>query len=452
MKNRVEILSRNIFNLIALGQYDFGLQTIEINVDHVSQENGYIENIINTNDLNSLSNTELEIYKTIRHEFTHLLDSTTTLWGMEYSCRMYHWLQNPINRNLEVFLLNDTEIQMHHKLNISHKISQFEKVKYSLEYNQDVGVYILIHYLDEQDDIIQSTPVTMLSLLEVHAYAQENLFAYDLYNQSNNFVSKKILDRKIKKDINTLTISEYTCLLALLDQLLPIHSLESKIKIAIVAARLSLNFPDFLMALIPETLLIHIYNKAPKQLVSSLHMELTRGMHRSTLCMIFIIVFCISKQNDNSPLAFSEIEEIMLDILTTANRNTASVKEMMQMHWDITHEVTIELLNEKNAHLASSMATKNKDNSWYEFDISTIPLPDFYLSTGELVKMPNHISFDMDTHLEKNMRSITTLEKKLKTIKLMRQHLTPAVYHDMNERRKAGDFSTVYYPNSSNSL
>lgn len=131
----------------------------------------------------------------------------------------------------------------------------------------------------------------------------------------------------IEKYKKTLTISEYTCLLALLDKLLPIHSLQSKLEIIIVAARLALNLPDFLMAIIPELILKYIYNKAGSQLISSLQMELSRGMHRNTLCMIFIVSFCMSKQNDNERLSFSEIEEIMLEVFTNSQRNLESVKK-----------------------------------------------------------------------------------------------------------------------------
>ncbi|WP_411683422.1 hypothetical protein, partial [Aeromonas caviae] len=119
-------MSGYIFSKRFLGCYDFGFQTIEINNDDTRRSIRQLEDIISVSSPCELSNSDFEIYKTYRHEVTHLIDSTATLWGMEYTLRMHRWFNEKNENNLSVLSLNDAEIQMHNhllcdfKLNVHH--------------------------------------------------------------------------------------------------------------------------------------------------------------------------------------------------------------------------------------------------------------------------------------------------------------------------------------------
>ncbi|MFA0412114.1 hypothetical protein AB4505_28625, partial [Vibrio splendidus] len=67
-----------------------------------------------------------------------------------------------------------------------------------------------MHYLDEYGDILQSTPITMLSLLEGHAYAQEQLLSCELHDKEADIVSSALLASKVSEDISSLDGSEYS--------------------------------------------------------------------------------------------------------------------------------------------------------------------------------------------------------------------------------------------------
>jgi len=201
---------------------------------------------------------------------------------------MYNWFNNPTETYLKVISLNDAEIQMHSKLLQNPNTAQnYLKLKYSLEHDEHCGVYVHMHYLNEYDGVIQSTPITMLSLIEGHAYSQEQLISCDLYE--DDLVSSNLLVAQVNEDINSLSGSEYSCFLTLINQLFPELKLRQKLLIMILISRFSLNAPTFFISSFPEYILSHIFSGAPEELISALKMEMSRGMHRSTLCLAFLL-------------------------------------------------------------------------------------------------------------------------------------------------------------------
>ncbi|MBE8233025.1 MAG: hypothetical protein HAW67_04760 [Endozoicomonadaceae bacterium] len=447
-------MSRCIFNDQTLGQYDFGLQQIEINNEGNGKSVEDIERIIKTINLATLSDTELEIFKTYKHESTHLLDCTSTLWGMEYTCRMYNWFNNPSEAYLKVLSLNDAEIQMHSKLLKSPStVQSFHKLKYSLEHDEQCGVFVHMHYLNEYDSLIQSTPITMLSLIEGHAYSQEQLISCDLYE--DDLVSSHLLVAKVNEDINTLAGSEYSCFLALINQLFPELKLRQKLLIMILISRFSLNSPTFFIGSFPEYILSHIFSGAPQELISALKMEMSRGMHRSTLCLALLLCLAMHSETTRritNSTTLEEMEEVLLKIYQSQNESIEDVKSSLVLQHNLEFELLSELLNEKGAYLAKKLADQFKEKNWYFDDLNTLELPDFFLSNGDKVEPDKRIDFDMKAHMDDNLEKVVNLESALKVLGVARQHLYPHVYHDWLNRIKLGETDTVYYPEASNGL
>lgn len=448
------VLSRCIFKDQTLGQYDFGFQQIEINNEGNGKSVEDIERIINTKNLNNLSNTELEIFKTYKHESTHLLDGTSTLWGMEYTCRMYNWFNDPTEMYLKVISLNDAEIQMHSKLLQNPNIAQnFLKLKYSLEHDEQCGVYVHMHYLNEYDGVIQSTPITMLSLIEGHAYSQEQLISCDLYE--DDLVSSNLLVAQVNNDINSLSGSEYSCFLALINQLFPELKLRQKLLIMILISRFSLNAPTFFICSFPEHILSHIFSCAPQELISTLKMEMSRGMHRSTLCLALLLCLAMhsetTKRITNST-TLEEMEEVLLKIYQSNNQSIEDVKSSLLLQYKLEFELLSKLLDEKGAYLAKKLADQFKDKNWYFDDLNTLELPDFFLSNGDKAEPSKRIDYDMEAHMDDKLEKVVNLESALKGLGVARQHLYPHVYQDWLNRIKSGETGTVYYPEVSNGL
>ncbi|EOW2077715.1 hypothetical protein ACNZ70_002040 [Vibrio mimicus] len=449
-------MSRYIFNDQALGLYDFSLQQIQINSDYSGKTAADIENVIKVVNLADLSDTELEIYKTYKHETTHLLDSTSTLWGMEYTCRMYNWFSAQSEEYLKVISLNDAEIQMHsHLLKVPSKLRRLLNLKYSLEYDENCGVFVHIHYLDQHSDVIQSTPITMLSLLEGHAYAQEQLLSCELYDKEGDIVSSALLASKVSEDIGSLNGSEYSCFLALINQLFPELKLSQQLLIMILISRFSLNAPTFFISAFPENILRRVFHGAPEELISTLKMEFSRGMQRSTFCLILLLCLAIHSETTrkiDDSTSLREMENIILKVYQRQNQSIDDVKKELQMHYNLQFEMLLKLLEEKGAYLANSLAIQFKDKDWYFDDFSALELPDFFLSNGDLVKPCSRLDFDSEQHLEDKLDIAVGLEKALKELGIVRQHLYPSVYHDWLNKIKSGEIGVTYYPNASNGL
>jgi len=447
-------LSRCIFNDQTLGQYDFGFQQIEISNKDNGKSVEDIERIINTRDLDILSGTELEIFKTYKHETTHLLDSTSTLWGMEYTCRMYNWFNTPSDEYLKVISLNDAEIQMHTKLLQNLNAAQhFSKLKYSLEYDEQCGVFVHMHYLNEYDGLIQSTPVTMLSLLEGHAYSQEQLISCDLY--AGNLVSSSLLVSKVNDDINSLNGSEYSCFLAMVSQLFPELELRQKLLIMILISRFSLNVPTFFISSFPEDILSHIFSGAPQELISALKMEMSRGMHRCTLCLVLMLCLAIhseSTERITDSTTLEQMERVLLKVFQRHNQTIENVRSSLILQYELEFELLTELLNEKGACLAKQIAEQFKGKNWYFDDLNTLQLPDFFLSNGNKVQPSIRIDYDIEEHMNNMLEKVVELERSLKELGIARQHLYPHVYHDWLNRIKSGETGIRYYPEASNGL
>lgn len=449
------ILSRNIFNQTTLGQYDFGLQQIELNNTDNRKTVEDIERIIRTQDLSTLSATEFEIFKTYKHETTHLIDGTSTLWGMEYTSRMYNWFNTPSETYLKVLSLNDAEIQMHSKLlSPRSEPNRFLKLKYSLEHDKHCGVFVHMHYLNEYNVVLQSTPITMLSLLEGHAFSQEQLLACEFYERNDDIVSITLLENSVEREISNLSGSEYSCFLAFINQLFPDLKLSHKLLIMILISRFSLNAPTFFIASFPEYILSHIFPGAPQELVSALKMEMARGMHRSTFC--FALLLCLAMHSETTKITNStsleQMEEVLLKIYQSENESIEDVKSSLHWHWKMQFEMLVKLLSEKNANLASKLSEQLISKNWYFDELNALKLPDFFLSSDDKVEPLNRLEYDMEVHVEEMLEKVVNLETALKDIGVARQHLYPHIYHDWLTRIKSGETGSVYYPEASNGL
>ncbi|HFD6680573.1 TPA: hypothetical protein ACS705_000577 [Providencia alcalifaciens] len=445
-------MSRLIFSELEFGRYDFGMQSIEINNDHNKKNVHEIANIINSRSLSSFSKEELEIYKTYKHERTHQLDCTATLWGMEYTCRMYNWYNNPSSKYLEVISLNDAEVQMHTKfVSANSEACIFKEVKFSLEYDDMCGVFIKGYYLNNYDEIVHTIAVTMLSLLEGHAYAQEQLIACELYEERNDLVSIRLLENEVKKIINDFKSTEYSCFLAMINCYFPNLKLIQQLRLMILVCRFSLNAPNMFLSIFPEEYIKICFPSAKDEYISSLSMELKRGMHRGTYALILLI--CLAKyssktQEISNSTSFEDMENTLLKIYLKEGEGLSDVRDVLRMQWSIEFEVLHNALYEKNATLAFMISKQFIDKYWYFDDLDTLFLPDFHTSDGEKVESSNRLDFDMNCHIDSMIQKVVDLEKAIEQYGMTRRHLAPQVYHDWLLRIKSGETGVRFYPSN----
>jgi hypothetical protein len=430
-----------MFNLQTHGEYEYVTQMIEINNELFHRSALDMSRIINSTCPSGLKGREVDLYQTYMHEMTHFLDSTTTIWGLQYTARMYRWFNDKNAQCLEVFALDDSEITMHQMLSQeeSELSLAFEQIKFSLEYAETVGLYVHLHYLNGQGGRLQSIPLSMLSLFEGNAYAQEKLVTCRMYEDDNDVVSLSLLEREISERISNLKSSEYTGLLALVMQIFPRVKLSRKLELLSIISKFCFNAPASFMMMLPEGLLKVLFSGAPDNYVSALKMEFSRGSHRSILALVVLlsIVAQVGEQQERlNELSQLDIEELILQICNSNGETVQVLREMLKSFWLIEFELLAESCNKSGAKLAFLMANQVKERNWYSTELDDLMLPQIMLSSGELINHINPLNFDMEKHSDDMLYNNIELEKALKNYGIKREHLSPSFHHGWLEHMR----------------
>lgn len=444
-------MSQRFFNKHTLGSFDFINYLIEIDNELFGKTTEEVIKIINADNISELHDKDLELYQTYIHEMTHFLDLTTTLWGLEYSGRMYRYFQLKTDNSLEVFTLNDCEIMLHHHCYAQQITgSFFNKVKYSERYDRDNGVIVLFHYFDEFDKELHSRPLSMLALLEGHAYCKEMLLAINKYNKENDFVSLSLLERKIESQVFKLESCEYTSFLALIFQIMPKASLQCQLEFLCKVFEFCLDIPVMYMAMTPRFILELAFWSAEPQIISSLEMEFNRSQSRHVLALVFIIYILHRLRNDNIELnanTINEIDSFIVDIYICNDESPSLVQQSIEKLWAIDYEIYLELVNEQGAGLVVLMANQRKKLGWKTRDVKDFQLPDFYLSNCDIVSPKKRLDFDIEKHFSLITSKSKGLEEKLKQYGIKKEHLNPSFCHGWLQHIAHNSGSGIYIHN-----
>jgi hypothetical protein len=423
------------------GQYDYASQVIELNNELFNRSTDDMFRIINIDDAKELHGRELELYQTYVHEMTHFIDSTTTLWGLEFICRMYRWFNEKTPQYLEVLALNDAEITMHKNLSEEdfELTLNFKEIKFSLEYSDTVGIFVHFHYLSELGEPLQSIPLSMLSIFEGHAYAQEKLIVCKIYEDNDDFISLGILNREINEQISQLRSSEYTGLLGLTMQLLPNVKLSRKLELICIISKFCFNAPALFLAMTPEYLLRKIFSGAPQDYISSLKMEFSRGTNRSSLSLVILLSIIMQANSDDeflNNMTTEQIEALILNIYARNNQSSSDLKKMVKAHWLIEFEQLINICGELGAELPSKMASQAIELDWYTSSISEFSLPQVMLTNGDWVSFKKTLDFNIQEHFEDMLVNSIELEAALVDYGIRREHKAPSFYHGWLQHMK----------------
>lgn len=438
-----------------LGQYDFFSQTIEINNEIYNFDAAQVTRIIHSAEPLKLTGSAHKLYKTYLHELVHFYDSNATLWGMEFTARMQRYYNNPTSEQvLEVFKLNDAEIDLHKYLATDVKKQHnldFDQIVYCLEYNENIGVHVKFHYrkhIGGQLQSFHSVPLSMLALLEGHAYSQEQLFSFQSYEAQNDYVATSLLKQEVENLIQDAGSTEYTCLLALIFQLFPNLPFQNKLETLIVLSKLVLNAPTIMISGTPQYILNKIFRLANPILVSAIQQDLSRGMNRSTLLLVFIMILGYHDDVIGLPLGNNfkdEIEQIIIKYYL-ADLGPKEVKNSLFTFWELEYEANCNYLFKSGAELTHSVATEMKDKPWYSLDLSTIKKPQFFLSNCDVITPPNSFDFKIETHFEDTIERSTELASRLRNTVPEKQHQHPLISYDVLSRVRNGETGIRYYP------
>lgn len=76
-------MSKSLFRKSEYGSYHFLEQIVEIRNDVLELTPERAQEVLRSIDFKSMTDKDIEFYKTYIHESVHFIDSTTSLWGME---------------------------------------------------------------------------------------------------------------------------------------------------------------------------------------------------------------------------------------------------------------------------------------------------------------------------------------------------------------------------------
>lgn len=434
-------MSGTIFNSHAFGSYDFVTQIIEI---HNSREQ--VLKAINTNSFIELNDTELKVYQTYIHEITHLLDSTTTLWGIEYIIRLYQWFKYQDKKSLAALAINDSEVTIHN-INPEDKFKKAIYIKYSLEYDGDIGSSIQIHYFDCSGKIITSKPISILSLLENHAYAKELLISIEKYKSQKKFIDLTITERDIKENILDIKSCEYKIYLALSLQVMPDLDIETHLRILCKVFEFCLDLPSTYLIQTPNYLFKMAFGDSKEELISQLKMEFGRGQNRHILA--FLILFYIlneihNKKIDTSKDFYEKLELYIIEIYNI-NKNNSKIFDSIAGHWEIEMNLNIKLLEELDAQLPLLMAKQRIDIGWGEKKYQDYYLPDVMTDDITYASFKNRLNFDIEHHYNNLYTKYQQLKNTLSEYGARRDHLSPNFAHEWLKFIKENPQGGIFY-------
>ena len=447
-------MSKYIFNNEDYGRYYFFTQFIELNNEKLGVDAVRAAEIITAKSAESFTPNEIEFYKTFIHESQHFLDSTSTLWGIEYSIRLFNCLNNENHpKYVDVFALNDSEIEQHTDLNRETESDHFSyrEMRSILSYDEDHGVHIQFKYYDNDGfefSLVHTTPLSMLAVLEGHAFSQEQLISLELYDSRMDSVSLHLVESKYKDTLKKINSTEYTCVLAFVEHIFPKLEFKNKLKIVTYASELVLNIPVF-MPSVQESYIDVLFQNSDPELISSLKMELARGMNRSSLlCIILLLLqWSFEKEPIDEQGSFEkQLENRLFSVFLHEGQDLSSWKERFFMLWEMEYDNGCKLLAEKNIELVRLSAVGNKNEPSHYFNKSNLVLPSIALSTGEFVSSVNELDYDMEKHYYEFSDNANSLQGLLAQRKGKKPHLRPYVYHDWLERIKRGETGTKFYP------
>lgn len=380
-----------------------------------------------------------ELRALIKHEITHFLDQTTTCWGIEFmirKCRLLNAIEKgeDTSQAMEVFWLNASEMQMHHDLVKSHvpvALVSCDTITHRLLHDERHGAIILVSFF-KQRRLVHDVPISMLSLLESNAIANEYLSRFDDLCEMTPAVretAEATIERKLDKVLNDSSLSEYSVMILLAR--LHFHELSALQLLRFISAlaRFCLNAPMFSVAMIGQILCSSFKDEWIGAAISA---DLGKGMSRHVI-MFKTIVHLYHKLCHLD----AEKRQRYIDLLKSAPhvaiqnfwtemgmRDLFSADDEMQL--------ALKHLRQNNSGPCFQIANESfsRNTLWNEkqslggIDFTDIACIDILLADDSLVASPNRIDVDVIAY-SYNVANAAGKIDKLTSSEIAKSHVRP---------------------------
>ncbi len=374
----------------------------------------------------------------LMHEITHFLDATTTLWGQEFTWRKINAAklikngedEDKVHVAVEALMLNLSELAAHHALRKATEVETLRSdlvMVHQLVRDERHGLLISFHLMDS-GRIIHTIPLSMRSILEANAYANENLLRISDARRNPDAkiaaVEQKLIENTLIKALANPELSEYTILIRLTRLHFPQLDLEQQLVLVAVLARFCLDVDSLSMSAISPHL-----DFQNAFLGEAIKMDLRRGASRAVL---FIkTVFGI----------YSEIEEGVSSGLMDLLMNDP--KRAIIQFWTERVGLQIDILADKEFMLEGmpsgsglldeqifAKTSQHNRALLKNFPAGKIPFEEFFLIDsllGDLtpVRPPNRVDIDVEAALDDNLAVLGRLQTLCADEKISKFHMGP---------------------------
>lgn len=367
-------------------------------------------------DSNTINFDLIEATKLITHELTHYLDLTTTVWGVEFLVRRdlaLSKISETAQEAVNVSMLNISEILMHKELVKIHRLVRLENIKlaHTVTYDKKYGPIIIIH-ISKHGDLIAETPLSMLSLLEANAVANEMMAEAKWISTTcgslSNYHEQRISSRldEIIKDPNRL---EYNILHLLIKLHFPELNFLSKLSLSVAIFDFALNISGIDMSAMANLLVRTITNRETGDALCN---DLCRGMSRQVVS--FKLILLIHQYINETGLGNQEMTDLLekdpLSIIISTLKHFGlelpSHKGNTLSFSDLEYNAGIRLLRkhkgkfEPKGHISSMLKNRRirRTSCFIAHNLKKYELPDLLLDDETRFKMPTRQRYNVTQH------------------------------------------------------
>lgn len=367
------------------------------------------------------------------HEATHFNDCLTTAWGMEFTFRKLRLIKHiaeghDVEQPLSVFYLNVSELRSHKELVTvgEYPLSMATSMTHTVSVDEDFGPVIYINY-NMGDEVIQRTPLSLLSVFEANAVSNEILVKIIAADALSDCPEKKEYIEKINLDFETVLSdkdrSEYTVLLNLARMHFAELNLKELLVFVATLSRFALDLNDLACAEISYPIQNSINDKYAGEVICQdmrrassravIFFKTLMFMHGWIKCSNYSVRTNVVKILKENPLrailrfwdsvcnGFSETYNMGESFLFAASLGRVS---------ELADVVDKELLQACSSYNRSIL----KDRPLALCHLSEVCLPDIFLSDETEINVPNRVEMSISDYLINNMEIINEAEERCK--------------------------------------
>lgn len=343
----------------------------------------------------------VDVFTLARHEYTHYVDCTSTIWGLKYLTTM----SAAYSCNTDIYINTDEE--NYHFAKSFHDLLRFIRLPkyftelgpanghdYDWHYTESIGnrftkdgmvsdhPILFMRFLDNSGKLIVRSPVSILSILECSAMSQEIQFKLQALHSRMQFteykIEFKIYESYLKKYLYNKSITEYSACAHLVASKLNIASVFEVFEMCSIICRFVLNTTDEIYNLIVKKNKIEkILNvKAEHSFVKRFH----KGMIYHEPGFLFYLL-CRALQNDqNLHISVDSLYRALNLMGVSKDEYDRSYKKDIKHKEELVKLFPQQTLRHTGERGISNAKLINVQSSSLPFD--TLDLPPVYLGDG----------------------------------------------------------------------